>query len=150
MLGTLTEQQIEKLLNQQLTGRIGVHADGETYIVPINYVYRDGCVYAHSGPGKKMDMLEKNPQVCFQVDDIRALTNWESVIAWGTFKKIVDRKEMNRAMMALISHVMPAMDNFDGNPSHGITDDESDIGSKFDLILYKIRLDKKTGRFETP
>jgi len=148
MLGILTEEQIEELLTRQVTGRIGCHADGETYIVPINYVYRNGSVYAHSGPGKKIDMLHKNPKVCFQIDDIRELSSWKSVIAWGTFEVIQERKEIQQAMQALISHIMPAMGKMDGNPSHGITDDESSIGSTVNLILYKIHLDKKTGRFE--
>ena len=88
MLGELNELEIERLLEQQRIGRIGCHADGLTYIVPINYVYQDGCIYAHSGPGKKIEMLDKNPQVCFQVDDIQDLLNWKSVITWVVMRKL--------------------------------------------------------------
>ena len=148
MLGELNEIEIESLLSQQTIGRIGCHADGMTYIVPINYVYQDDCVYAHSGPGKKIEMLDKNPQVCFQVDDIENILNWKSVIAWGMYEKITGSTEMQQTMQKIIKHIMPAIGNIDGNPSHGITSNESDIGSDFDLILYKIRLVKKTGRYE--
>lgn len=39
MLGTLTRAQIDGLLQQSTVGRIGVHADGKTYVVPVTYVY---------------------------------------------------------------------------------------------------------------
>jgi nitroimidazol reductase NimA-like FMN-containing flavoprotein (pyridoxamine 5'-phosphate oxidase superfamily) len=150
MLGTLSEDQIEDLLKQQVTGRIGCHADGITYVVPINYVYKDGCIYGHSAEGKKIKMLRNNPQVCFQVDDIENILKWKSVIAWGVYRQITDREEMQKAMQEIIRHIMPVMTDNDGHPSHGITENESDIGTSIDLILYKICLNKKTGRFEQP
>lgn len=150
MLGELSESQIEDLLKQQVTGRIGCHADGITYVVPINYAYKDGYIYGHSAAGQKIDMLRKNPQVCFQVDEIENILQWKSVITWGVYQEITDREEMTKAMQEIIHHMMPLIENTDGSPSHGITDDESDIGTSIDLILYKICLNKKTGRFERP
>ena len=150
MLGKLNENQIEKLLEEQYIGRIGCHSDDKTYIVPINYVYKDGYVYAHSALGKKIKMLRKNPKLCFQVDDIKSILDWKSVIAWGVYEEINGREEMQHAMHLIIQHIMPMMKNTDGHPSHGITQNESDIGDTVDLILYKIRLKKKTGRFEEP
>ena len=54
MLGKLEEEEVEKLLKEQYIGRLGCHAHGVSYIVPINYVYRSGTVYAHSAPGQKI------------------------------------------------------------------------------------------------
>ncbi|MCD0487825.1 pyridoxamine 5'-phosphate oxidase family protein [Pedobacter sp. MC2016-14] len=150
MLGELNENQIEDLLKQQATGRLGCHAHGITYVVPINYVYRDGCIYGHSAIGKKIQMLRNNPEVCFQVDIIESLVKWQSVIAWGTYQEITNRKELQKAMHEIISHIMPLMSDTEGHPSHGITESESDVGGSVDLILYKIPLNKKTGRFEHP
>jgi hypothetical protein len=31
---------------------------------------------------------------------------------------------------------------------HGFVDEESDVGTKIELIMYKIIISKKTGRFE--
>lgn len=148
MLGELHQNEIEDLLKQQVTGRIGCHADGITYVVPINYAYKDGCIYGHSAAGKKIDMLRKNPQVCFQVDQIESILQWKSVIVWGVYQEITDRQEMTKAMQEIIRHILPLMEDPNGHPSHGITDDESDIGTSIDLILYKICLHQKTGRFE--
>ena len=150
MLGELTEFEIEDMLKQQVTGRIGCHADDITYIVPINYVYKDGYVYGHSGPGKKIEMLRKNPKVCFQIDQVDSIVNWKSVVSWGEYQQITRADEMVAAMQLIIKQLTPMMREQGGHPSHGITTNESDIGTAFDLILYKIRLDKKTGRFEKP
>lgn len=90
MLGELDGLQIEDLLMSLPVGRIGCHAEGITYIVPINYVYENDTIYAHSKKGMKMDIMRKNPDVCFQVDAIDDLLNWESVIAWGKFEEIID------------------------------------------------------------
>lgn len=149
MLGTLSEQQIEELLKRQLIGRLGCSANGITYIVPINYVYRDNTIFAHSAEGKKIDMMRKNPSVCFQVDNIQTVFKWQSVVAWGRFEEITDLDEKQQAMQGLIHRIMPLIDTPAGHPSHGITAKESDIGTKIDLIVYKIVLSKITGRFET-
>jgi nitroimidazol reductase NimA-like FMN-containing flavoprotein (pyridoxamine 5'-phosphate oxidase superfamily) len=148
MLGELTEIQIEDLLTKQVIGRIGCHDKGITYIVPINYVYKENCIYGHSAEGKKIEMLRNNSQVCFQVDDIENITNWKSVIVWGEYRQITDRKEMQQAMQQIINHIMPHITDENAHPSHGITESESDIGSTVELILYKICLHKKTGRYE--
>src|ERR1700712_5959754 len=119
MLGELNERQIETLLKELPVGRIGCHADGITYIVPVNYVYDGANIYAHSAKGMKIDMMRKNPEVCFQVDAITDLQNWESVICWGKFEEITDMLEREKAMQKIINKTMPLMCGEDAHPSHG-------------------------------
>ena len=83
MLRELNDTQIEALLEDQVIGRIGCHSAETMYVVPVNYVYDGTNIYCHSAQGMKIDMMRKNPQVCFEVDKIKDVTNWESVIAWG-------------------------------------------------------------------
>jgi len=148
MLGTLDQTQIDALLKEQVTGRIACHADGTTYIVPINYVYSAPFIYGHSSNGKKIEMMRKNPQVCFEVDDIQNIFRWKSVVAWGQFEEVTDLDEKARLMQGLIHKIMPLANNPTDHPSHGITEKDSDIGDKVELIIYKINLHTMTGRFE--
>jgi nitroimidazol reductase NimA-like FMN-containing flavoprotein (pyridoxamine 5'-phosphate oxidase superfamily) len=148
MLGKLNDAQIETLLKELPVGRIGCHNDGVTYIVPVNYVYDGINIYAHSAKGMKIDMMRKNPEVCFQADAITNLQNWESVICWGKFEEITNIREREEAMQKIINEVMPLMSGETAQPSHGFTNDASDVGTGVELILYKICLSKKTGRFE--
>jgi nitroimidazol reductase NimA-like FMN-containing flavoprotein (pyridoxamine 5'-phosphate oxidase superfamily) len=148
MLGELNEKQIDSLLNQQPVGRIGCHADGVTYIVPVNYVYDGMNLYAHSAHGMKIDMMRKNPDVCFQADAITDLQNWASVICWGKFEEIIDMTEREHAMQKIINKVMPLMQGETAQPSHGFIAEADEVGFEMELILYKIVLSKKTGKYE--
>ena len=148
MLGELNEAQIEDLLKIQITGRIGSTDGILPYIVPINYVYNGKAIISHSAPGKKIDMMRKNPRVCFQVDDIKSIFNWKSVVAWGRFEEITDMAEKEQAMMLLNKSIMALIEKPADHPSHGIAEDEEDVGTRLELILYKIVLVAKTGRFE--
>jgi len=148
MLGSLTDSQMEDLLKQQVTGRIACYADGETYIVPVNYVYRAPYIYSHTRKGKKIEMMRRNPKVCFGVDNIQNVFRWKSVLAWGEFEEISDIQEKERVMQALIHRIMPFANNPSDHPSHGIAERDSDIGASVEIVVYKIRIDRMTGRFE--
>jgi len=39
MLGKLTMAEIEEVIKHQIVGRIGCHANGMTYRVPVSYAY---------------------------------------------------------------------------------------------------------------
>ena len=83
----LDPQQIDEFLRQQVVGRIGAHADGETYVVPVIYVWDGDAIYVQSIDGRKIRMMRKNPQVCFEVDEYER-GSWRSVIVDGTFEEL--------------------------------------------------------------
>jgi len=63
----------DKIINVLTSATIGrmatIGADGYPYITPVNFVYHKGSVYFHCAPeGEKLDNIERNPKVCFQVD----------------------------------------------------------------------------------
>ncbi|MGF7082184.1 pyridoxamine 5'-phosphate oxidase family protein [Mucilaginibacter sp. UYCu711] len=148
MLRELKDTQIEALLKDQVIGRIGCHSAETMYVVPVNYVYDGINIYCHSAKGMKIDMMRANPQVCFEVDEIKEVTNWQSVIAWGKFEEITDMKEKQQVLQRLDERVAPFIMDDSVTREHGFVDEESDIGTTVDLIIYKIIVSKKTGRFE--
>ena len=109
MFGNLNNDQIDQLIQSQLLGRIGCHADGLTYIVPISYAYDGTYVYAHSFQGMKIDLMRKNPKVCFEVDNTKNLANWQSVICWGEFEELTDEEDIKLAAEKLNSRVLPIL-----------------------------------------
>lgn len=149
MLGELDTTTLEHLLATQFIGRIACNADGLTYIAPVNYVYDDPYIYVHSGDGMKIGLMRKNPQICFEVDLVHDFFNWQSVICWGTFEELTGMDESVHAMQKLINRIEPYLSKVrDAHPSHGIADIASDIGTSTELVVYRIKLTKKTGRFE--
>jgi nitroimidazol reductase NimA-like FMN-containing flavoprotein (pyridoxamine 5'-phosphate oxidase superfamily) len=148
MLRELNDTQIEDLLKDQLIGRIGCHSAETMYVVPVNYVYDGANIYCHSAKGMKIDMMRENPQVCFEVDNIKNITNWQSVIAWGKFEEITDLDEKQQVLQKLVDRITPYIIDDSVTREHGFVDEESDVGTTVELIMYKIIISKKTGRFE--
>lgn len=87
MFGELNAAQIEQVLQAEVLGRIGYHAQGRTYIVPITYAYDGERIVSHSRVGLKIKMMRENPQVCFEVEQVDNLANWRSVIARGQYER---------------------------------------------------------------
>jgi nitroimidazol reductase NimA-like FMN-containing flavoprotein (pyridoxamine 5'-phosphate oxidase superfamily) len=148
MLGKLNETQIEQLLKEQIIGRIACQTKGDIYLVPINYVYKDGYAYGHSSVGKKIRMMRENPNVCFEVENIQSVFRWQTVIAKGIFEEITDLDEKQQAMQGIIHRIMPFVTSPEGHPSHGFTEKDSDIGTDVELVVYRIKLTEFSGRFE--
>jgi nitroimidazol reductase NimA-like FMN-containing flavoprotein (pyridoxamine 5'-phosphate oxidase superfamily) len=86
----LSPAEIEEFLRAQRIARLGCHADGATYVVPLIYAYDDGAVVAVTTEGRKIAMLRQNPRVCVEVDEYDAdgKGSWRSVIAHGTYEEL--------------------------------------------------------------
>lgn len=90
----LTRDEIELFLKKQLHGRLGLCVEGEPYVVPVAYGYSDGAIYFHGAKkGKKIDFIEKNDRVCFEVDEWQK--GWASVICYGkvTLREDIEAKK---------------------------------------------------------
>ena len=147
MFGELTNEQIESLLRKQVVGRIGCHADGVTYVVPISYAYDGKFIYGHTGEGMKIELMRKNPSVCFQVDNMENLANWQSVIAHGEFEEVTDVEERNRGLQKLLARDLPMITSQTVEVAPDWPFPPQDLES-IDGIVYRIRIDKLSGRFE--
>jgi len=137
VLGELNDNQVEDVLKSQVIGRIGCHVEGITYVVPVTYVYDGIHIYAHSAKGMKIDMMRKNPEVCFEVDTMQNIANWQSVIAWGKFEEIIIKEERQQAMQKLIDRMMRLMTSETAQPTHGLNTHAQDAGNQ-QAILYRI------------
>jgi nitroimidazol reductase NimA-like FMN-containing flavoprotein (pyridoxamine 5'-phosphate oxidase superfamily) len=84
----LTREAIDELLREEIVGRIGCHAGGETYVVPIIYAYDGESLYAYSIEGKKIRMMRENPRVAFEVDRYEGPGRWRSAIASGEYEEL--------------------------------------------------------------
>lgn len=140
-LQPLSASEARALFEESSFGHLACHHQKELYLVPISYLYVDDTIYSHSEPGRKIDLMRKNPEVCVQVDKVQDFYHWKSAIAWGKFEELHD-DEAARAMRMLIMKMNQA----------------SELGSSLALdmtaqiesaIIYKIKVKSITGRFET-
>ena len=149
MLGTLNEEQIDRVLRSEVIGRIGCHAEGRTYVVPITYAYDGTSVYGHSVEGLKLRLMRANPQVCFEVDHMETMANWQSVIAWGTFEEL-HGEAAYKAMQALVNRLLPLLVSETSQPAHGREPSRAHGAATGGqpAVVYRLLLGEKTGRFE--
>ena len=88
MIRDLARSEIDELLRAQVVGRVGCHAQGETYVVPVIYAYDGDALYVLTVEGRKTRMLRENPRACFEVDDYPAPGRWRSAIVQGTYEEL--------------------------------------------------------------
>ena len=108
------EKEIEEILARAAVGRLGLADGGEPYVVPLNFVYGSGCIYFHAGlEGRKIEILNKNPRVCFEVDELTEIVvnregscfstaHYHSVIASGTSRFLESAEEKLNALDLLM------------------------------------------------
>jgi len=147
MIGKLEAHEIEHVLCRQIFGRIGCHANNITYVVPISYAYDGTYVYGHTYEGMKIEMMRENSEVCFEVDIMENMANWKSVIAWGKFEELTDAEERKKGVQILLDRSLPIITSTTVQITPHWPFPPSDL-NKVKGIVYRIKLNHKTGRFE--
>ena len=147
MLGKLNEVQIDNLLLSQSVGRIG-YTDGKNpFITPVTYVFDGKYIIGQTRDGMKLNIIRKNPSVCFEVDVMVSMDNWRSVVVSGNFNEL-EGSEAEKAREYLFGHVLTLMTSASVHQhQHEITGTVDD-GNRIKPIMYRIEIKEKSGRFE--
>ncbi|MCS7006773.1 MAG: pyridoxamine 5'-phosphate oxidase family protein, partial [Gaiellaceae bacterium] len=125
-------EEIDAFLASQIVGRIGCHADGLTYVVPVIYAYDGESVYVASVEGQKIRMLRQSPRVCFETDEYER-GSWRSVIAYGDYEEL-SGEEAERAVALLAER----FGRSGSGRRHG--------GEGTRTVCFRIRIREATGR----
>ena len=110
--------EIEAIIRKCPYCTVGItDSEGNPYVIPMNFAYRDGIIYLHSGPtGSSIDMLARNNRVCitFSVDHELVFQHpkvacsyrmrAKSVICRGRVNFIEDPEEKREALNILMRH----------------------------------------------
>ncbi|RKX93019.1 MAG: pyridoxamine 5'-phosphate oxidase family protein [Spirochaetes bacterium] len=106
---------IEKILNEAKVCRLGLFDGVKPYIVPMNYGYKAGILYFHSArEGRKVEILKKNPVVCFEIDIPGSVVSSEEACSWsinyrsvmgeGTAAFVSDENKKEEALRCIMDH----------------------------------------------
>jgi nitroimidazol reductase NimA-like FMN-containing flavoprotein (pyridoxamine 5'-phosphate oxidase superfamily) len=148
MLGKLNDIEKEEILKRQIVGRIGCHAAGVTYVVPVSYAYDGKDIYVHTYEGMKLEMMRVNPHVCFETDVLKDMANWQSVITWGEFEELTEPTERNKALQILLNRKLPLLSSITTHLSKDWPFSPDDL-NKIEGTVFRIALKEKHGRFES-
>ncbi len=85
---------IEEVIKQSRVCRLGLVDGDKPYVIPMSFGY-DGSLYFHSAlAGRKIEVLKKNPQVCFEFDEVTKLVKNKDACEWGmAFKSVIGEGE---------------------------------------------------------
>ncbi len=151
-IDALPRNDIDQFLRSNSLARIGCHAGGQIYIVPIAYTHEqdDGpvsSVLVHSFEGQKVRMMRENPHVCLEVDDIAHMASWRTVVADGEFEEIRGEERRQQALRLLATRLLP--------PTQAAKVDQGEDpfrppGLDLPAVLFRVRIRDASGRIATP
>ncbi len=116
------KEEIEAVIREAETCFLGMTVADEPYVIPLNYGYRDNCLYFHCArKGRKIDMIKKNNRVSFALAvDARISTEGEMPCTWTTAYRSVagsgeahlvnDIEARREALDIIMSHYSSADD----------------------------------------
>jgi len=75
---------IEAIIKKSLVCRLALSDDNFPYIVPLCFGYRDRMLYFHGSlKGKKVDIIKKNQNICFEFDINTEIVKAEDACHWS-------------------------------------------------------------------
>jgi nitroimidazol reductase NimA-like FMN-containing flavoprotein (pyridoxamine 5'-phosphate oxidase superfamily) len=106
--------EIDAIILKAQVCRLGMVDGGRPYIVPMNFGY-DGSFYFHCAKeGRKIDILRRSPQVCFELEVDHGLVtgdlaceytyDFESVMGEGVAELIDESSAKRTALDIIMSH----------------------------------------------
>ncbi|MCU4176911.1 GNAT family N-acetyltransferase [Carboxylicivirga sp. N1Y90] len=119
---------IENILQSSTICRIAMLDGEKPYLLPFNYGYSENTIYIHSAnKGKKLDVLRKNPHVCFEIDQSVSLvknqiackwaTTYQSILGYGNIELLTVAKQKEDALNIIMQqHGAESISIF--NPKH--------------------------------
>jgi nitroimidazol reductase NimA-like FMN-containing flavoprotein (pyridoxamine 5'-phosphate oxidase superfamily) len=135
----LSREETSSLLKRVNFGHLGVCKDDRPYVVPIHFAYAGPEILFFTTEGMKTEIIDANPTVCLQVEDIRAREDWESVMITGTAHRLTSEDEIESAMK-LIKKINPRL-----SPAWSIRWMDDWIRSNVEVV-YRISPDTVSGR----
>lgn len=136
---------LEKILQSCDVLRLAMVDGDNPYIVPLNYGYKNNCLYVHGAKvGKKIDLLKINNKVAFEVEDKAEIvkginacdwtTNYRSVVGQGEVDLIDDYDEKISALNIIMHHFGAPLEN-EFHPKH-----------VENTLILKIKITEMTGK----
>ncbi len=94
-LEVLSAQECDRLLAENVIGRVAFVADGEPVVLPVNYRLHRGAVVFRTARGEKLEAAARRAPVAFEIDgwDPDTQTGW-SVLVRGVAEEVLDEDQV--------------------------------------------------------
>lgn len=129
--------ELVKILSKNCVGTLSVSGGEYPYAVPLNFGFSENDgefkVYFHcASEGKKIELIKKNPKVCFEVHTMERITGegesacvyscaYESVIGFGCARELTSHDEKKEALIKIMENCTGREFDFNENQTRGVT-----------------------------
>lgn len=129
--------ELVKILSKNCVGTLSVSGGEYPYAVPLNFGFSENDgelkVYFHcASEGKKIELIKKNPKVCFEVHTMERITGegesacvyscaYESVIGFGCARELTSHDEKKEALVKIMENCTGREFDFNENQTRGVT-----------------------------
>lgn len=141
----LPQEEIEQIINACEACLIGmIDLEGDPYVLPFNFGYKEGKLYIHSGPeGKKIDIWKKNPKVCVSFSSDYKMNirhenvacsysmKYRSVLMHGSINQVSNLEEKARILNVI-------MEKYSGRADFNYGKPALENVSVFELVIDKV------------
>jgi len=134
----LSRAECDALLERNNVGRLAFTFHDRVDIEPVHYIYAAGWLHGRTSPGTKVATLLHHPWIAFEVDEVKGLFDWRSVIVHGVvhipdFDGSPSDRAAYSSTLELIRQLVPeALEPDDPTPAR--------------QVLFRIHIDEVTGR----
>src|SRR5690606_20756879 len=116
-------------------------------VVPITYYFHlpDNTIISYSVLGHKIHAMRKNNSVSMVVEDIRSMTNWESVLVHGTYEEL-EGSTAKQQLHQFTQGVKEILHQKEHKEVEFISEFSSKLYSRGIPIVYRINILEITGK----
>jgi nitroimidazol reductase NimA-like FMN-containing flavoprotein (pyridoxamine 5'-phosphate oxidase superfamily) len=136
----LTAVESRALLGRRVVGRIAFALNDRVEIQPIHYVFEDKWLYGRTSHGTKFATLARDSWCAFEVDEVRDLFDWDSVVVKGQLElldpQLGSPDAYARGLELMRSLISDALTVSDPAPHRS--------------ILFRVHVKEMTGRASRP
>lgn len=148
MIYNLEESECNKLLNSKYIGRLAYISGKTPYVVPVTYFHdaEENCIISYSAKGHKIDAMKQHEDVAFQIDDIKSIQKWRSVLVHGCFEEL-EGSTAKKYVHKFAEGVQTAIARTNSAKPKFIQDFTSRLQKGTIPIVYRIRISEITGKY---
>jgi nitroimidazol reductase NimA-like FMN-containing flavoprotein (pyridoxamine 5'-phosphate oxidase superfamily) len=135
---------IQTIIKESAVCRLAMTDGEKPYLIPLCFGFQDNTLFFHSArKGLKLDMLEKNPNVCFEFDAVQEVIGsdepcswsmkYQSVVGFGKAAFIEEMEEKQKALGIITSQYSDKQFQYPENKVNG-------------TAVFKVEIDSMTGK----
>ncbi len=148
MIKNLELSECLNLLGRNYLGRVAFIFQGDPYIIPITYFHdaNEKCILSYAAKGHKIQAMRNYGSVAFQVDEIKSIQEWKSVLVHGKFQELEGSTAKNY-LRKFADGVQQTIKQKKGKAPQFIRDFSSRLQKNSMPIVYKISVEDIQGKF---